>query len=103
MSEVVKNESQLSPNADAGFLDLFIVLAKHKRVVIGLPLVAAFVSLVIAVTLPNIYTATTKILPPQQTQSTSAVLAQLGSLAGLAGGGATAALKNPNDLYVGML
>src|SRR5213076_3323390 len=42
-------------------------------------------------------------LPPQQTQSTSAVLAQLGNLAGLAGGPAAAGLKNPNDLYVGML
>jgi uncharacterized protein involved in exopolysaccharide biosynthesis len=52
--------------------------------------------------LPNIYTAATKVLPPQQTQSTSAVLAQLGSLASLAGG-AVSGVKNPNDLYVGML
>jgi uncharacterized protein involved in exopolysaccharide biosynthesis len=88
---------------EVSLLDLLIVLAKHKRLVLGLPIAAAVVSLVISLLLPNIYTGTTKVLPPQQTQSTSAVLAQLGSLAGLAGGAVAAGLKNPNDLYVGML
>lgn len=88
---------------DISLLDLAIVLAKHKRIVVGLPAAAAVVSLVVTLLLPNIYTGTTKILPPQQTQSTSAVLAQLGTLAGLAGGAVSAGLKNPNDLYVGML
>jgi len=83
-------------------LDVLIVLAKHKRLVLGLPAAAALVSAVVSLLLPNYYTGTTKILPPQQTQSTSAVLAQLGNLAGLAGS-AGAGLKNPNDLYVGML
>ncbi len=65
------------------FLDLAIVLAKQKKLLIGLPLIAAVVAAAISLLLPNIYKATTKILPPQQTQSTSAVLAQLGSLAGI--------------------
>jgi uncharacterized protein involved in exopolysaccharide biosynthesis len=48
------------------------------------------------------YTATTRILPPQQSQSlASAMLGQLGPLAGLAG--RDLGLKNPNDLYVAML
>jgi tyrosine-protein kinase Etk/Wzc len=94
-------ESQLED--DVSLLDLAIVLAKHKRLVLGLPAAAALVSIVVSLLLPNIYTATTKVLPPQQTQSTSAVLAQLGSLAGLAGGAVATGLKNPNDLYVGML
>jgi len=83
-------------------LDLLVVLAKHKKLVIGLPLIAAALAAAISLMLPNVYTGRTKVLPPQQTQSTSAVLAQLGSLAGLAGGAASG-LKNPNDLYVGML
>ena len=87
---------------EINLLDLLIVLARHKKLVLGLPAAAAVVSIVVSLLLPNIYTGTTKILPPQQTQSTSAVLAQLGSLAGLAGG-AVPGLKNPNDLYVGML
>ena len=88
---------------EVSLLDLAIVLAKRKRLVLGLPAAAAVISAAISLLLPNIYTGTTKILPPQQTQSTSAVLAQLGNLAGLAGGAVASGLKNPNDLYVGML
>src|SRR5688572_29241618 len=100
MSDLASN--QAPADEDANVLDLLIVLAKHKLLLIGLPGFAAIVSVVIALQLPNIYTGTTKVLPPQQTQSTSAVLAQLGGLAGLAGG-AVPGMKNPNDLYVGML
>ncbi len=97
------NDSAEPADDEVSLLDLLIVLAKHKRLVLGLPAAAAVVSAAISLLLPNIYTGTTKVLPPQQTQSTSAVLAQLGSLAGLAGGAVAAGLKNPNDLYVGML
>jgi uncharacterized protein involved in exopolysaccharide biosynthesis len=83
--------------------DVLSVLAKRRKLLVALPVAAAAASTAICLLLPDIYTGTTKILPPQQTQSTSAVLAQLGSLAGLAGGAATSGLKNPNDLYVGML
>src|SRR6266581_3946048 len=96
------NDSAEPADQEVSLLDLLIVLAKHKRLVLGLPAAAAVVSIIVSLMLPNIYTGTTKVLPPQQTQSTSAVLAQLGSLAGLAGG-AVPGLKNPNDLYVGML
>jgi uncharacterized protein involved in exopolysaccharide biosynthesis len=92
-----------SDEDETSLLDLLIVLAKHKFLVLGLPAAAAAISLVVSLLLPNYYTATTKILPPQQTQATSSVLAQLGSLAGLAGVAGAPSLKNPNDLYVGML
>lgn len=103
MSEEAKPNADGRLDDEVNLLDLAIVMAKHKKLVLGLPLAAAVVSIVVSLLLPNIYTGTTKILPPQQTQSTSAVLAQLGNLAGLAGGAAAGALKNPNDLYVGML
>ncbi|MGH9426443.1 MAG: GumC family protein, partial [Terriglobia bacterium] len=83
-------------------LDIAIVLAKHKRLVLGLPLLAAVVAAGITLLMPNWYTATTKILPPQQGQSNAvAILGQLGAL----GSGAAAALgvENPNDLFVAML
>jgi uncharacterized protein involved in exopolysaccharide biosynthesis len=87
---------------EISLLDVFIVLAKHKRLVLGLPAIAAVLAVVVVLLIPKIYTGTTKILPPQQGQSAaSAMLAQFGALAGAAG--ATAGLKNPNDLYVGML
>jgi len=52
--------------------------------------------------MPNIYTGSAKILPPQQSQSAAgALLGQLGGLAGMAG--SSLGIKNPNDLYVAML
>ena len=102
MSEAQQPETMRDED-EVSLLDLLIVLAKHKTLVLGLPAAAAVISAVVSLLLPNYYTGITKILPPQQTQSTSAVLAQLGNLAGLAGGPAVAGLKNPNDLYVGML
>lgn len=84
-------------------LDLLIVLAKHKKLILGLPFLFAVVVAGLTLLATNIFTATTKILPPQQSQSaTSALLAQFAGLAGLAGG-AAAGLKNPNDIYVAML
>jgi tyrosine-protein kinase Etk/Wzc len=84
------------------FLDVLILLAKHKKIVFGLPLAAAVIGAGISLLLTNIYTATTKLLPPQQSQSAAtAMLAQLGNAAALVGG--AAGIKNPNDLYLAML
>jgi uncharacterized protein involved in exopolysaccharide biosynthesis len=89
---------------ETSLLDFLIVLAKHKKLVLGLPLGAAIVAAVVSFLLPNVYTAQTKILPPQQSQSNAvAILGQLGVLG--AGGVAQTALglKNPSDVFVAML
>jgi len=92
-----------SPDEDEiNLLDLLIVLAKHKKRIIGVTIAAALLAIGYSLSLTNIYTATTKILPPQQSQSSaSAMLSQLGGLAGMAG--SSLGIKNPNDLYVAML
>jgi len=96
-----------SPPADdeVSLLDLLIVLAKHKRIVLGIPLAAAIAAAIISLLLPNIYTGTTRLLPPQQSASAaSALLSQLGGvLGGLTGAAGGTLGRNPNDLYVGML
>ena len=103
MTEPTNNASRTTSNEtdddEIRLLDLAIVLAKHKKLVLGLPLVVAILVAGISLQMSNIYTGTTKILPPQGQSPSSALLAQLGGLAGLAGG----AIKNPNDLYIGML
>ena len=82
--------------------DLWIKLVQHKNLIIGFTLAATLLSLSIALLLPNTYTGTAKILPPQQSQSSaSALLNQVGGLLGIAGGSLGG--KNPNDLYVTML
>ncbi|MCS0589412.1 GumC family protein [Massilia norwichensis] len=92
-----------SKNDGFGAIDALIVLARHKRKLIVLPVVVAVLSAAVSLALPDVYRAGTKLLPPQQAQSaTSAILSQSGGLAAGAVGGMVG-LKNPNDLYVGML
>ncbi len=114
MSEQVQSENRketpatedTSTDDEVSLLDLLIVLAKHKRIVLGVPFLVAIAAAIVSLLLPNIYTGTTRILPPQQSASAAtALLNQLGGAAGLlaAGTGAALGLRNPNDLYVGML
>ena len=102
-SNAVENTAPQQDDDEINLFDLLIVLAKHKLMVLGFPLVAGVLAVIVSLLLPNIYTATTKILPPQQGQAggAAAMLAQLGGLAGAAGG--LAGIKNPSDLYIGMM
>lgn len=104
----LNNEAQQPEDDEINLLDLLIVLARHKKMIMGVTFVAALLSVGISLLLPNIYTGTTRILPPQQYQSSAS--AMLGQLLGGAGGGGVASiagsalgLKSPNDLYVAML
>jgi len=83
-------------------LELLTALAKNKKQLIGWPLLAGVAAAVISFAVPNVYKANTKILPPQQAQAgAAAILSQLGGVASAAAG--AAGIKNPNDLYIGML
>ena len=87
---------------EINLMDLVLVLAKHNRFIIKLTASVAVLAVAISLIMPNIYTAKTVILPPQQGASTaSMLLGSLGGLAGLAGG--AAGIKSPNDLHIGML
>lgn len=96
-------DSNAPDDDEISLLDIAIVLAKHKTLVLGLPFVAALIAVVVTLLMPNIYTGTARVLPPQQNQSATAaaLIGQLGALSGAVGG--AAGLKNPSDLYVGML
>lgn len=86
---------------EISLLDLLIVLAKHKKLILGLPFVVAVIAAGYSLSLADIYTGSTKILPPQQSQSAaSGMLAQLGGLGLL---GSAAGVKGPNDVYIAML
>lgn len=87
-------------------LDLALLLAARKRFILLFSFAVALVTAIVVLIMPVTYTATTTMLPPQQQESSAmAMLGQLGGLASLAGGGAASALglKNPDDLYVGLL
>jgi uncharacterized protein involved in exopolysaccharide biosynthesis len=92
----------LPDDDEINLLDLLIVLAKHKAMILKVTLAAAVLSAGATLLMPNIYTGTARILPPQQSESSAnALLNQLGGLAGMAGN--TLGIKNPDDLYIGML
>ena len=48
---------------EISLLDLAITLAKHKKLILGLPLVVALVAGIVTLFMPKSYTATAKILP----------------------------------------
>lgn len=79
-----------------------IVLARHKKKLIGIPLIFALVAIGVSFAMSDVFLASTKLLPPQQQQSSAAaILSQLGGAAGAVIGGTS--VKSPNDLYLGML
>ena len=84
-------------------LDLAIVLLKRKKLIAGVTLGGCLLSVAVALLLPPIFRAETSILPPQQSSSSmlGQLMGQLGGLSGIAG--AAVGIKNPNELYVGML
>ena len=101
--ELAENPSS-RPAKDEGIdvLDILLVLARDWRRIALVTLLASLIGAGISLLLKSTFTATATILPPQQQQSSvSAMMGQLGSLAGL--GGAGGLLKNPADMYVGMI
>lgn len=84
---------------EINLIDLLAALGEEKKLLFGLPFVAAVVAAVWSLLLPAAFTASTTFLPPQQQQSTTtAVLQQIGGF-----GGFTAGLRRSEDLYVGIL
>lgn len=95
----LKNSENFDSGDSIGLLDLVIVIAKNKKMIIFFTLVIMALVGGLTLLIPDRFTARTQILPPQSQSGSSALLGQLGSLTGLSGG----ALKNPNDTYIGML
>jgi uncharacterized protein involved in exopolysaccharide biosynthesis len=96
------NRAAQQDDDEINLMDLLLVIAKHNRFIIKLTGAVAVLAVAISLIMPNVYTAKTVILPPQQGASTaSMLLGSLGGLAGLAGG--AAGIKSPNDLHIGML
>jgi uncharacterized protein involved in exopolysaccharide biosynthesis len=90
---------------ESHILDLLIILSQGKQIILRTTLAAAIMAATVSLMLPNRYTATANILPPQQSPSLAAsMIGQLGALGPVASmAQKDLGLKNPNDLYVGML
>lgn len=86
------------------FLDALIVLARYKKLILGVTVAAALLSMAISLMQAPIFSSSAKIMPPQQQQGSGLAAAMMGQLTGLGSAASgIAGLKNPNDLYVGLL
>jgi len=94
-----------SPNPDTiNLLDYLEVIAKNWRMIVRTTIIAGVLTAGYTLLLPNIYSATTRILPPQQ--SSSGLMGMLmGGAAGGMGGMAADFLgkSRSTDMYIGIL
>jgi tyrosine-protein kinase Etk/Wzc len=83
-------------------VDYLLVIVRHKKMILYTTIGAALLTAAITLFMPNIYTATTLILATEDDKGAmSAMMAQLGGLAGFAGNSLGGPTKT--DLYVSML
>ena len=89
------------------FLELLTGLALHKRLILGWTFGAAMAATALSYAFHPEYTATTTLLPPQQSGSSgSALLSQLGAAGGALsaiGGAGSLGLKSPQEMYVSLM
>ena len=91
---------------DLTFLDFLLIITQRKKLVGLVTAVCTALALILAFALPQEYTATVIILPPQGNSSVSSMLAsQLSGMNSAMGGvaGSMLGMKNINDMYVSML
>lgn len=97
-----KKSDDIDDIDDIDIIEILLILSKNKTKIILFTFIFSLLGFFISLMIPNIYRANTKLLPPQQSQSSaSAMLSQLSGLAG--GAGAALGIKNPNELYISLL
>jgi tyrosine-protein kinase Etk/Wzc len=108
MAELHKNRA----NKESSLIDYLIVLAKHSRMIVFTTGAVTVLTFLVLLVLPNKYTATARLLPPQQNMAFSAQLLNFlgagtpGAPTGHAMAGMASSLlglKSPAELYVAMM
>jgi tyrosine-protein kinase Etk/Wzc len=98
----VDRSKSASPEFD--ILDVLLILAARKRAIFLAWVAGLVLATLLVLTVAPTFTAKALIMPPEQEQSSSAaLLGQFGALASMAGLGGAAGLRNPTDLFVGIL
>lgn len=95
--------AETDANDEMHFLDALTILGQQKKVLFGFTAIGGAIAIAAALLMSPVYVSTAVILPPQE-QKSGGMAAMLGQLGGLASAASSiAGLKNPNDMYVGML
>jgi tyrosine-protein kinase Etk/Wzc len=104
MPDTTPESQLLTPDSDEiNLLDYWAVIVKRKAMIAVFVGAAAITSVIASLLLPDIYAATTSILPPQQdaTMGTTVISQLPGGLGNLAGG--VLGVQTPSDLWIGIL
>jgi len=91
-----------SADDEINILKYLFIIVQHKKIILGTMLVTFILACGITIVMPNIYTATARILPPQDNNGGLGNLLSggIGDLAALAG---VSVGNGSGELYVGML
>jgi tyrosine-protein kinase Etk/Wzc len=101
LSRIVETEHGRVRRLD--LLDVALIFVQRKWVIIGWALAGLVIAIIAIFRADTLYRADGTIMPPQQEQSSAALLSQLGALSAIAGVGSNLGLKNPADLYIAIL
>ncbi len=101
MSRIVETEHGNVRRLD--LLDVMLIFARRKWLILAWALAGLLIAIIAIFRAPTLYKAECTIMPPQQEQSSAALLSQLGALTAFAGVGSNLGLKNPADLYIAIL
>jgi uncharacterized protein involved in exopolysaccharide biosynthesis len=98
--EVRRSAAQVADD-EINLLEYLLVLVKNKRMILTSSAVAFVLACILSLLMPNIYSATARILPPQEkTGGLGTMLGGASDLAALAG---ISIDNSSGELYVGML
>ena len=96
-----QNVQMQQPDDEINLLELLLVIVQHKKMIILTCVTTFIVACGLTLLMPNIYTATARILPSQEDSGgLSSMLGSMGGLASLAG---ISSGGGKGELYVGML
>lgn len=93
-------EAAVETGIEFDLLELLLVMAQRKVTIILSTVIGLFVGMVVVFLIHPTFTAKAVIMPPQQGQSSAALVTQLGSLASLTGLGNASSMRDPNDMYL---
>jgi tyrosine-protein kinase Etk/Wzc len=100
LSQTIETEHGTVRRLD--LLDVLLVFAQRKWLILGWALAGVVIAIIAILRAPVLYKSEGTIMPPQQEQSSAALLSQLGALTAFAGVGSNLG-KNPADLYIAIL
>jgi tyrosine-protein kinase Etk/Wzc len=95
-------ETEHGPVRRLDLLDVLLIFAERKWLILGWALAGVVIAIIAILRAPVLYKSQGTIMPPQQEQSSAALLSQLGALTAFAGVGSNLG-KNPADLYIAIL